>query len=137
MTRFPNWTYGGARTTRAPQRHGEDDLLRACATWFRLAYPRSLGFHVPNGGKRDAREGARFKGMGVLPGIPDWFIDDPRGGYHGARIELKVGKNKPTADQQARLDYYTAHGYYVAVVWGFDEFREAVERYMGMEMGIE
>jgi len=34
----------------------------------------SLIFHIPNGGKRNAREAARFKRMGVKAGVPDLFL---------------------------------------------------------------
>lgn len=49
-------------------------------------YPElELLHHIPNGGKRNAREGARFKRMGVKAGVPDIAFPIPRGGYHGGK----------------------------------------------------
>lgn len=52
----------------------------------------SLIFHIPNGGKRNAREAARFKRMGVKADVPDLFLPVPRGDCHGLFIEMKAPK---------------------------------------------
>lgn len=39
--------------------------------------PGVVYWHTPNGGNRDAREGARFKEIGVKAGIPDLFFLRP------------------------------------------------------------
>ena len=49
----------------------EDTLQIQCVEWFREAFPGVLIYHVPNGGKRNPREAAKLKSMGVVPGIPD------------------------------------------------------------------
>lgn len=121
------------RRTKADGSQYEDDLQAACVKWFRLAYPRVIGYHVPNGGNRDAREAARLKGLGVMAGIPDWCIDDPRGGYHGARIELKTGKNGLTDEQASILARYAELGYFAGVAWNFDEFKKMVDSYMAAQ----
>lgn len=46
--------------------------------------------HSPNGGRRDAREGAAFKAMGVSAGFPDLTLPYARNGYHGLYIEVKT-----------------------------------------------
>ena len=65
------------------RRHDEDDMQKALFSWITLATPRipqlALAFAVPNGGKRDAREAARLKGLGVRPGVPDVMIPAHRG----------------------------------------------------------
>lgn len=111
-------------------RQHEAKLQKACVRWFRLQHPNLLLFHVPNGGRRDAREGAKFKAMGVLAGIPDLFLDYPCGMYHGLRIELKAGKGKTTESQQAMLDTYEQNGYKTAIVRSFEEFKETVTNYL-------
>lgn len=68
----------------------EQALQRAVFDHLRShAYPGVVAFHVPNGGKRTAAEGAIFKGLGVLPGVPDLIAI--RGG-HVFALELKAGK---------------------------------------------
>lgn len=45
-------------------------------TWKVLpaARPGVVAWHTPNGGNRSAAEGARFRAIGVEPGIPDYFF---------------------------------------------------------------
>ena len=62
-----------------------------------LLHQDALAFHVPNGGKRHVWEAAKFKRMGVVPGIPDILILQ---GGHLYGIELKVGKAKQTGSQK-------------------------------------
>src|SRR5699024_2367061 len=62
-----------------------------------------LMYHVPNEGKRSARQGARMRAEGLRAGVPDICLPVPRGGYSALYIELKAGRNKPTDDQLAWL----------------------------------
>lgn len=71
------------------------------ANWNTGRFPElKLLFHVPNGGKRNAAEAARFKAMGVKAGVPDLCLPVARGGYAGLYIEMKYGKNKTTEKQE-------------------------------------
>lgn len=51
----------------------EDKLQQLCYLWFHNTYSqyRGLLFHPANGGSRNSREGAKFKSMGVVPGVAD------------------------------------------------------------------
>ena len=54
----------------------ESQIQHDCLTWFRLQYP-SLAFMlfaVPNGGKRDAKTGARMKYEGAISGVSDLIL---------------------------------------------------------------
>ncbi|MBD5128452.1 MAG: VRR-NUC domain-containing protein [Ruminococcaceae bacterium] len=94
-------------------------------------YPELMSlFHIPNGGKRDAREAARFKRMGVKPGVPDLFLPVPRGGFHGLFIELKAPKGKPTDNQAKWLSVLEARGYAACICFGFDEARRDIINYL-------
>ena len=57
-----------------PRKHYEDDLQRDVMEFIRLQYPHIISFHVPNGGKRSAREAARLKRQGVLAGVSDILL---------------------------------------------------------------
>jgi hypothetical protein len=46
-------------------------------------------FAVPNGSLRNIVVAKKLKAEGVRPGVPDIFVDVPRQGYHGMRIEMK------------------------------------------------
>lgn len=69
----------------------EFDIQRAYVMWFNgerwefgpakgtwkvhpAKRPGVIGWHVPNGGNRNAFEGKRLKQSGVLAGIPDWCM---------------------------------------------------------------
>ena len=74
---------------------------------FQIAVARILDasnlywFHCPNGGSRNAREGAKLKRMGVKAGVPDVIIlDTTKDGGKGLCIELKVGKNTQSDHQK-------------------------------------
>lgn len=82
-------------------RHEEDALQTAVMRYLDLQGPR-YGFtalHVPNGGKRNPREGARLKAMGVKAGVPDILIlKDGRADW----IELKAGDGRISPAQRER-----------------------------------
>lgn len=95
-------------------------------------------FHVPNGGSRGPAEAGRFKAMGVKPGVPDVFLDVPRGGFHGLRIEMKRRRGGVLSDAQADwIDYYNHIGYRAVVCYGWNEAREAIEAYLKGGAGSE
>ena len=75
--------------------------------------------HVPNGGLRSKREAARFKLMGVKPGVSDLVISMPEGrtGY----MEIKSPKGRLTEDQENFLAAMAANGNLTAVVRSLDE----------------
>lgn len=110
----------------------EDDLQINCIKWLFAQYPNIPAFHVPNGGSRNKIEGRKLKMMGVRRGVPDVFIDLPRGDYHGARFELKTGRNGMTAEQAGWMQYYREHGFYAQEVRSLDEFVNAVNFYMSL-----
>ena len=115
-------------------RAGEDTEQMGVIDWANVSkrrYPDlELIYHVPNGGKRDAREAARFKAMGVKAGVPDLCIPVPRGGYAGLYIEMKYGKNKPTDNQKKWISKLREYGHKVEVCYSGIEATEVIEEYM-------
>src|SRR5258708_7664463 len=60
---------------QARRRRAEDGIHIAVCEHLRLrAKPDVLWLHVPNGGRRNPREAARFKRMGVLAGASDLLL---------------------------------------------------------------
>lgn len=107
------------------------------ANWNTGRFPElKLLFHVPNGGKRNAQEAARFKAMGVKAGVPDLCLPVPRGGYAGLYIEMKYGKNKTTDKQDEWIRNLIEQGYLVKVCWGGEEATEVLEEYLQQERTI-
>lgn len=107
-------------------KHEEDALQRACVRWLRLAHPRVFAFHCPNGGKRNLAEAARFKAMGVIPGIPDLLILEGR----GLAVELKSKKGVLTDNQKTVHELLRSRGWAVAVARDLDAFVSIVNSHM-------
>lgn len=122
----------------------EDSQCVALMAWVALnikQYPNLKWLtHVPNGGARDLREGAKFKAMGVRRGFPDYFLPVKSNWkmgsgwveyrYPGLFIEMKVGKNKISSEQDSWLAYLTSEGYQCHVCYGWEEARDKILEYL-------
>lgn len=108
------------------------------AEWHTSQYPElKLLHHIPNGGKRNATEAARFKAMGVKPGVPDLCLPVARGGYAGLYIEMKYGKNKTTDKQNEWITALRQQGYKVTVCYGAAEATQELESYLRQQYTIQ
>lgn len=115
-------------------RHNEDNLQIACVSWFSLQYPSiaRLLHHSPNGGKRNAREAARFKRMGVRAGFPDLILLLPSKQYSFLCIELKTKTGKQTDYQKEWQALAESNGSKYIVCRSFDEFQTAIKQYLAL-----
>lgn len=92
----------------------ESAIQIAVAEFLAVALPNSVkAFHVPNGGRRDARTGAKLKREGVKAGAPDWII--LREGGACALIELKNERGNLSMPQKKWRDWCGLHGVPYAV----------------------
>lgn len=124
--------------------HGSQAALFAWAADNVGKYPQlKYMFAIPNGGLRDVRVAANLKAEGVKAGVPDimlpwaswiWsFTSDGVynvTGWHGLFIEMKVGKNKPTKEQEEYIDYLKSAGYYCVVCYAWNVARDAIIAYL-------
>ena len=114
-------------------KHQEDDLQLACVQWFTMQYPKlSRGLHhSPNGGRRNAREAARFKAAGVRPGFPDLALYLKVARWTGLAVELKIKPNtvKKGSDQEWWLEWLESQGWKTAVCYDLTDFMQVVEEY--------
>lgn len=98
---------------RVKPRHLEDAFQEDVIRQARLMLRREvMFFHVPNGGKRNVREAAKLKRMGVLAGVPDLIFIRAGAVY---MLELKAGKNDTTSIQDATIAALTEAGAQIAV----------------------
>ena len=115
-------------------KEGEDTEQMSVMDWANVnlrQYPElELLHHIPNGGKRNVKEAARFKAMGVKSGVPDLCLPVPRGGYAGMYIEMKYGKNKPTNNQNNWITKLQQQGYCVTVCYSGKEAADIIEGYL-------
>lgn len=105
--------------------------------WAQLARQKyqelELLYHVPNGGKRETKEGAALKRQGVKAGVPDICLPVGRDGYFGLYVELKVGRNKTSPKQDIWIKRLQDMNYKVEVCYGWLKAREIIENYLDKE----
>ena len=109
----------------------EQELL---INWAEIACHKytdlKLLYHIPNGGSRNAKEAANLKKQGVRAGVPDLCLPSAHGGFHGLYIEMKYGKNKPTAKQKEWLHSLEEQGYKTAVCYSLEEAQKLLKAYI-------
>ena len=112
----------------------EDQLQNAVMTYIKVQHPHVLAIHVPNEGKRSSFERFKFKYLGGLSGVPDILIFNSNQKYHGLAIELKVGYNKPTANQKQFLQDLTDLGWCAVWINSFDKAQDLIDNYLNNEL---
>jgi hypothetical protein len=124
------------KAPKKKQQH-ESKEQEAIFQWSRLqenVHPElKLLFAIPNGGSRHKLEAYSLKRQGVKAGIPDMLLPIARGHYHGLFIELKVGKNKTSDNQDFWINELQKQGYKVNVCYGFEETRETILQYLSLK----
>ena len=100
----------------------ESKLQQAVVKYLAYALPHSLVWHTANTA-RSVRQMAQFKAMGLRPGVPDLAILSPRGLHF---IELKHGRNRPSAEQEEFMAEARALGADTAVCWSLDDVQNAL-----------
>lgn len=113
--------------------HSQQVALFAWAAMNVGKYPAlAYMFAIPNGGLRDVRTATSLKAEGVKAGVSDIFLPfhNKFTHYSGCFIEMKWGKNKPTAEQIEFMEYATAAGYYCKVCYSWIEARDTLIAYL-------
>jgi|SanBayMetagenome_1026888.scaffolds.fasta_scaffold15429_5 hypothetical protein len=110
----------------------ESNLQIQCVKWFDLQYPNwsQFLFHIRNGGSmKSAREGRKFKLMGVRKGVPDLFLSIPNDEFHGFYIELKKPGGKPSTEQVTSGLMLENLGYKFMIIDDIEVFMTEIKRY--------
>ena len=110
----------------------ESNLQIQCVKWFDLQYPNwsQFLFHIRNGGSmKSAREGRKFKLMGVRKGVPDLFLSVPNDEFHGFYIELKKPGGKPSTEQVTSGLMLENLGYKFMIIDDIEVFMAEIKRY--------
>lgn len=119
------------RNVRIDTEAGAQEALFQWTQYQKGKYPElKLLYHIPNGGKRDARTATALKRQGVKAGVPDLHLPVARGGYHGLYIELKVGSNRATALQRDWLSELEKQGYLAVVCYGWQQAAQQLINYL-------
>jgi hypothetical protein len=118
----------------------EHDVQVDVVEYLHTAYPNVLFWSTPNGARlasgKDKRLAAiRMNGLkaeGLLPGVSDLIIFEPRGGYSAMFLELKrPGGGAGASDNQMWfLREVEARGGYGIVAEGFEQARVSLDDYL-------
>lgn len=120
----------------------ESDCQKQVVQWYKLQYPDKLIIAIPNGSwlSGDARRRAilmnKMKREGLVVGASDLFIASPSGPWHGLFLELKdIDKTWCHVTEAQRLFMAKVKEQGYAALWaaGFEEARDIIEEYFGLE----
>jgi len=100
----------------------EDGLQQKCYVHFWNTYPRLRGllFHVPNGGKRNAREGWKFNQIGLVAGVADLLL------IYDTKIycfELKTKTGSQSVKQEKWQNSVEAQGVNYFIIRTLEDFK--------------
>jgi len=110
-------------------KHEEHKIQCAIIQYLRLH--KIFCFAIPNGGKRDAREGARLKREGVLAGVADIEVWANKKTYF---IEVKTEKGRQTHAQKDFQAKAATYGHMYCVWRSLDEAIGFVEYFSEMKI---
>jgi hypothetical protein len=94
--------------------------------------------HIPNEGKRSAREGVNLRLAGLSRGFPDLLLPQAKGGYFGLFLEMKQNRRYRPSEMKspswkAQLEWIqklVAFGYYAKICFGWEDGMQTIDRYM-------
>lgn len=118
-----------------PAHRSEHQEQADVVSWWGMAcagytLPRIALFAIPNGGARDYITGARLKAEGVRRGVFDLCLTAARKQFHGLYLEMKVGSNKPSPEQQDFQRMLIEQGYQATVHWNAGDAIDAIKAYL-------
>lgn len=97
--------------------------------YIKLIKPDVLSIHVPNEGKRSPFERYKFKYLGGVSGVPDVMVFHQNDFKVGLALELKVGYNKPTPNQENVLNKLRRANWRAEWVNSFDAAKEIIDEH--------
>jgi len=109
-----------------------------CA-YIKLQFPNVIFTSEASGIRLTIGQAKKMKGLRSGSGLPDLWIAEPRGGYHGLFIELKAEgvtkkdgtyKTPHVAEQAEVLTRLNEKGYFTSFAVGFDHAKVLIETYM-------
>lgn len=106
----------------------------AYCDWFQRRYPDLWPelAHIANE-RKSKLEAIALAAMGVRPGVSDYLLTAPRGGFIGMWLEFKTRGatwSKVTQAQRDWLFLMGNRGYFASVAYGVDHAIEITEAYV-------
>ena len=97
---------------------------------FRAFYPDVIIAAIPNGGDRTASERVRLHSEGVLAGMPDLCVLEPKNGFHALFVEMKTKAGVVSAKQSDVNLQLNAKGYRSVVARSAADAIKTIEEYL-------
>ena len=97
---------------------------------FRAFYPDIIIAAIPNGGDRTASERVRLHSEGVLAGMPDLCVLEPKNGFHALFVEMKTKAGVVSSKQSAVGLQLNAKGYRSVVARSAADAIKTIEEYL-------
>ena len=97
---------------------------------FRAFYPDTIIAAIPNGGDRTASERVRLHSEGVLAGMPDLCVLEPKNGFHGLFVEMKTKAGVVSSKQSTVGLQLNAKGYLCLVSRSAPDAIKIIEDYL-------
>jgi len=117
----------------------EESLQIAVCNYLRLQYPDLIWTSESSGIKLTIGQAVKAKKMRSGDKLPDLWILEPRGSYHGLLIELKAEypfkkdgtpKTEHIAKQIETLKRLEDKGYYTDLCCDFDQAKDSIDNYI-------
>lgn len=122
---------------------GHQKAIFIWASWNRGRYPELKWLHSSqSGAKMTPATAGKMKAEGMRAGVVDIFLDVPRGGFHGLRLELKVPEQRNakgtivkrkgvlSAEQEEWLAHYASSGFFTHTCYGWESAVQLIETYL-------
>jgi hypothetical protein len=97
---------------------------------FRAFFPDIIIAAIPNGGDRSPSERVRLHSEGVLAGMPDLCVLEPKNGFHGLFIEMKTKAGVVSSKQSDVNLQLNAKGYRAVVARSAAQAIKTIEEYL-------
>ena len=96
----------------------------------RAFYPDALIAAIPNGGSRTPQERVSLHAEGVLAGMPDLAVLEPRKGFCGLFIEMKTQTGRSSPEQVDMAVKLNKRGYLCLVARSCDDGWKFITQYL-------
>ena len=119
----------------------EENLHIAICNYLKLQYPNVIFTSEASGVRMTIGQAVKLKKMRSGGKLPDLWILEPRGGYHGLFIELKAEpylkkdgwfKTNHIKEQAETIARLMDKGYAATFAVGFDDTKATIDSYMAM-----
>lgn len=122
----------------------EEDTQIMFVQYLKLQYPAVIAFHIKAGQLLAPLFYLRkLKKLGVRSSMPDFFVSESHGLYHGLYLELKREGTKlkkkngewatPHIEQQAiMIERLNRRGYLANFAVGFDQAKKLLDEYLAL-----